>query len=65
VIAANDLLSSPVLDVREQAVWALGSIAGDSPQCRDYILEVFDDLKQALFTDSAVAGKGTLWVLSC
>lgn len=33
------LLSSPVLDVREQAVWALGNIAGDSPQCRDYVLQ--------------------------
>lgn len=34
-----NLLSSPVLDVREQAVWALGNIAGDSPQCRDYVLQ--------------------------
>lgn len=33
-----NLLSSIVLDVREQAVWALGNIAGDSPQCRDYVL---------------------------
>lgn len=33
------LLSSPVLDVREQAVWALGNIAGDSPHCRDYVLQ--------------------------
>ena len=32
------LLSSPVPDVREQAVWALGNIAGDSPTCRDYVL---------------------------
>jgi hypothetical protein len=24
--------------VREQAVWALGNIAGDSPQCRDFVL---------------------------
>ncbi len=61
VIAANavpefiNLLSSSVLDVRGQAVWVLGNIAGDSPQCRDYVLEAFDDLKQALFTDSAVA----------
>src|SRR5690606_19544991 len=33
-----ELLSSPEPDVREQAVWALGNIAGDSPQCRDYVL---------------------------
>lgn len=28
-----------MFDVREQAVWALGNIAGDSPQCRDYVLQ--------------------------
>eukprot|EP00798_Chlamydomonas_sp_ICE-L_P008290 gene8290-1560_t len=32
------LLNSPSDDVREQAVWALGNIAGDSPKCRDYVL---------------------------
>jgi importin subunit alpha-1 len=32
------LLSSPVDLVREQAVWALGNIAGDSPACRDQVL---------------------------
>ena len=32
-------LSSPILDVREQAVWALGNIAGDSPMCRDNVLQ--------------------------
>ncbi|KAL6781622.1 IPA1 [Auxenochlorella protothecoides x Auxenochlorella symbiontica] len=32
------LLASPVDDVREQAVWALGNIAGDSPRCRDLVL---------------------------
>jgi hypothetical protein len=25
-------------DIQEQAVWALGNIAGDSPRCRDYVL---------------------------
>ncbi|GMH52512.1 hypothetical protein TrLO_g7815 [Triparma laevis f. longispina] len=33
------LLSSPNDDVREQAVWALGNIAGDSPPCRDKVLQ--------------------------
>ncbi|KAL8544949.1 hypothetical protein ACS0TY_005232 [Phlomoides rotata] len=32
------LLSSPSDDVREQAVWALGNVAGDSPNCRDLVL---------------------------
>lgn len=27
------------MDVREQAVWALGNIAGDSPKCRDQVLQ--------------------------
>eukprot|EP01052_Picozoa_sp_SAG31_P005095 SAG31_NODE_219_length_19926_cov_4.297297_8_plen_554_part_00 len=34
------LLGSPNEDVREQAVWALGNIAGDSPQCRDLVLQL-------------------------
>lgn len=33
------LLSSPEADVREQAVWALGNIAGDSPAMRDNVLQ--------------------------
>ncbi|TQD91776.1 hypothetical protein C1H46_022618 [Malus baccata] len=32
------LLSSGSDDVREQAVWALGNVAGDSPNCRDLVL---------------------------
>lgn len=32
------LLASQIDDVREQAVWALGNIAGDSPRCRDLVL---------------------------
>jgi len=32
------LLNSPSDDVREQAVWALGNIAGDSPKLRDLVL---------------------------
>lgn len=33
------LLSSVHEDVQEQAVWALGNIAGDSPSCRDHVLD--------------------------
>jgi importin subunit alpha-6/7 len=33
------LLQSPNDDVREQTVWALGNIAGDSPPCRDLVLQ--------------------------
>ncbi|KAE8671275.1 Importin subunit alpha-1 [Hibiscus syriacus] len=32
------LVGSPADDVREQAVWALGNVAGDSPKCRDLVL---------------------------
>lgn len=32
------LLESPHPEVREQAVWALGNVAGDCPECRDYLL---------------------------
>ena len=33
-----NLLGSPNKDVQEQVVWALGNIAGDSPTCRDLVL---------------------------
>ena len=33
------LLLSEQEDVQEQAIWALGNIAGDSPDCRNYVLE--------------------------
>ncbi|MBA0578938.1 hypothetical protein Gorai_021208, partial [Gossypium raimondii] len=32
------LLASPADDVREQVVWALGNVSGDSPKCRDLVL---------------------------
>ena len=33
-----NLVRSPHADVREQAIWALGNIAGDSTRCRDLVL---------------------------
>ncbi|EOA40102.1 hypothetical protein CARUB_v10008795mg [Capsella rubella] len=38
VLSFVQLLSSTSEDVREQAVWALGNVAGDSPRCRDHVL---------------------------
>jgi len=34
------LLESPHQNVCEQAVWALGNIIGDGPQCRDYVISL-------------------------
>ncbi|XP_063778871.1 importin subunit alpha-3-like [Pseudophryne corroboree] len=34
------LLNSPHQDVCEQAMWELGNIIGDGPQCRDYIISL-------------------------
>ncbi|XP_070539029.1 importin subunit alpha-3-like [Ptychodera flava] len=34
------LLLSPHQHVCEQAVWALGNIIGDGPQCRDYVIRL-------------------------
>ncbi|CAF1221694.1 unnamed protein product [Rotaria magnacalcarata] len=38
VPALIHLITSTNEDVREQAVWALGNITGDSPEYRDYVL---------------------------
>lgn len=61
------LLASRNEDVREQCVWALGNIAGDSPQCRDYVLnhQAMEPLLQNLQQSSKLSmlRNGT-WTLS-
>jgi len=64
-----ELLRSPNPDVREQAVWALGNVAGDSAEFRDYVfrlnvmqplLEIFQDLHQ----DRPTMLRNATWTLS-
>ena len=42
------LLSSNNEDVQEQAIWALGNIAGDSPECRDYVINQVNIFKSPI-----------------
>uniref|UniRef100_A0A7S3RB89 Importin subunit alpha n=1 Tax=Dunaliella tertiolecta TaxID=3047 RepID=A0A7S3RB89_DUNTE len=61
------LLASPSDDVREQAVWALGNIAGDSPKCRDYVLSfnaMAPLLEQLVETSKITMLRNATWTLS-
>nr|CAB64597.1 Importin-alpha1 [Drosophila melanogaster] len=62
-----DLLSSPHDDVQEQAVWALGNIAGDSPMCRDHLLGsgILEPLLHVLSnSDRITMIRNAVWTLS-
>lgn len=52
-----NLLASPVAVVAEQAVWALGNIAGDGPQTRDIVLahNTIHGLMQLISTSTPVS----------
>lgn len=39
VVSFVKLLRSPHTNVAEQAVWALGNIAGDGPKLRDFVIK--------------------------
>lgn len=39
VVSFVKLLRSPHTNVAEQAVWALGNIAGDGPDLRDFVIK--------------------------
>ncbi|KAG1665775.1 hypothetical protein FOA52_002870 [Chlamydomonas sp. UWO 241] len=62
------LLGSPNYDVREQAVWALGNIAGDSPTCRDYVIHTCGTMAPLLsqLCEGAKIGmlRNATWTLS-
>lgn len=61
------LLTSPHANVAEQAVWALGNIAGDGPELRDLVIRnnVIQPLVNLLKPDiSAVFRRNITWALS-
>jgi len=61
------LLSSPQHEIREQAVWNLGNIAGDSYQCRDYLLSqgIMEPLLGCLVDSSPLTLlRNATWTLS-
>lgn len=61
------LLGSPNKDVQEQAVWALGNIAGDSPAYRDHLLDngVLIPLLQILSDTTRLnMTRNAVWALS-
>eukprot|EP01130_Rhizamoeba_saxonica_P002268 TRINITY_DN12108_c0_g1_i1.p1 TRINITY_DN12108_c0_g1~~TRINITY_DN12108_c0_g1_i1.p1 ORF type:complete len:522 (+),score=116.16 TRINITY_DN12108_c0_g1_i1:38-1603(+) len=63
----RDLLTSPDQDVREQGVWALGNIAGDSPQCRDFVLDhnIMESIMQNLLeTNRPEMFRNAAWTIS-
>jgi len=61
------LLQSPNADVQEQAVWALGNIAGDSPNLRDLVLHaggLFPIMTVLHQTDKTSMMRNATWTLS-
>lgn len=61
------LLSSPRIDVAEQAVWALGNIAGDGPLTRDLVLSggVLPDILRLIKPDTSISLlRNAVWAVS-
>ncbi|CAG9853980.1 unnamed protein product [Phyllotreta striolata] len=61
------LLSSPKIEVAEQAIWALGNIAGDGPETRDMILNanVLPDFLRLITPATSLSVlRNTVWAIS-
>ncbi|XP_038076104.1 importin subunit alpha-7-like [Patiria miniata] len=61
------LLNSEFEDVQEQAVWALGNIAGDCPDCRDFVIDngIIMPLLQLLAKSNKLSmTRNAVWALS-
>ncbi|XP_004860228.1 importin subunit alpha-6 [Heterocephalus glaber] len=61
------LLDSKHEDVQEQAVWALGNIAGDNAECRDFVLncEILPPLLELLTNSNRLTTtRNAVWALS-
>ncbi|XP_059797958.1 importin subunit alpha-6 isoform X2 [Balaenoptera ricei] len=61
------LLNSEHEDVQEQAVWALGNIAGDNAECRDFVLncEILPPLLELLTNSNRLTTtRNAVWALS-
>lgn len=56
------LLRSPHTNVAEQAVWALGNIAGDGPKLRDFVIKagIVQPLLELIRPDTEVSSQGFL-----
>lgn len=61
------LLDSQVNNIKEQAIWALGNITGDSPENRDCVLNsgILVPLKKELNSGNAISfTRNAIWTLS-
>lgn len=60
------LLGSPHPVVAEQAVWALGNIAGDGPELRDHVIDqgIIKPLLGLIKPDTSVIFRTTLFLFS-
>ncbi|TSN21182.1 Importin subunit alpha-6 [Bagarius yarrelli] len=62
-----ELLNSEYEEVQEQAVWALGNIAGDNAECRDFVLNcgILPSLQQLLAKSNRLSTtRNAVWALS-